>query len=87
MSIDPPTFASRDDFNLELAGGDIKGRQRQNEPEPREGTERTNLRLLDIPTVGLVIKEISLTIKAQSVLLKGLQSTLPGSAVYTVDGR
>jgi len=68
-------------------GGDMKGRQRQNEPEPREGTDGTNLRFLDIPAVGLVIKEIFLNIKAQAVLLKGLQPTLPESAVYPVDGR
>ena len=72
MRVNPAAFASGD--HLDPLGGVIQGGNGQEEPESREGTDRANLRFLEIPSVGLVIKKRLLDIEAQAVLLEGLQA-------------
>jgi hypothetical protein len=44
-------------FRVNALGGDVEGSDGQEKPEAREGAEIANLRLLEIPPIGLVVKE------------------------------
>ena len=71
MGVNPTTFARGDDRHA--LGGDIEGGDRQEKPEAGEGTNRANLRFLEIPSVGLVIEKRLLNVKAQAVFLEGVK--------------
>jgi hypothetical protein len=71
MGVNPGPFARGDD--LDALGGDIEGGDGEEKPETREGTDRANLGLLEIPSVGLVIEERLFYVKAQAVFLEGVQ--------------
>ena len=55
-------------------GRDIKGSDRQEEPEPGEGADGANFGFLKIPTVRLVIEKGLLDIEAQPVFLEDVQT-------------
>ncbi len=71
MGINPTTFTASDD--LDALGSDVEGGHSQEEPEAREGTDRANLRLLEIPPVGWVVEKGLFDIKTQTVFLDGVQ--------------
>lgn len=91
VRVNPTTLTGFNDLNA--LSGEMKGRNSKQEPETRERTNRTNLRLLKIPAPGLVVEERLLDIEAQAILAESLQASgliadnRPEFAVEVITGR
>lgn len=90
MGIYQAAFTLRDDHGA--LADEKESRCRQDQTETLEGLWGTDQRSLQLKTVGLVVEKILLDIKAQAILLEGLQAggfvprRTPGPSVFASNG-